>query len=93
VSLHALRPGHYVKTGGAEFRNVQRLPERKWQLQNATTGEWCVFEECDLLDRFSRNELSFLTVTDNENQTAQLLPEKLMRDLGRYPVELVDLAK
>ena len=32
---------------------------KQWQLQNTATGEWCTFDEDDLLDQFARNELSF----------------------------------
>ena len=31
----------------------------RWQLENTATGEWCMFAEDDLLDQFTRNELSF----------------------------------
>jgi putative transposase len=93
VSVHALRPGHYVKIGDTEYRIVQRLPERKWQLQNTTTSEWCVFEESDLLDRFARNELYFMTVTDNVNGIALAIREKLARNLSQYSPELLELAK
>jgi hypothetical protein len=59
VSLHALRTGQHVKIGVATFRILQRLPDARWQLQNVVTGEWCMFDESDLLDEFCRNELSF----------------------------------
>jgi hypothetical protein len=60
MSLCALRRGNRVKIGASEFLLLQRLPEDRWQLQNSTTGEWCIFDESDLLDRFTRNELSFV---------------------------------
>jgi putative transposase len=93
VSLHALRPGHYLKIGEAEYRITQRLPERKWQLQNTITGEWCVFGESDLLDQFARHELYFVTVSDNDKGATQAIREKLTRDLSQYAPELVVLAK
>jgi putative transposase len=91
MSLHALRAGHDVKIGAAVFRMVQRLPECKWQLQNAATGEWCTFDESDLLDRFARNELSFINTRDGH--TTNGMSEKLTRDLSQYPADLVEVAK
>jgi len=59
MSLHALRMGHHVRMGPSEFVISQRLTERSWQLQNLATGEWCTFQEDDLLERFVKDELSF----------------------------------
>jgi len=60
MSLHALRKGHHVRIGPSEFVISQRLSERGWQLQNIATGEWCTFNEDELLDQFAKNELSFV---------------------------------
>ena len=82
MSLHALRTGQHVKIGAVMFRILQRLPDARWQLQNVTTGEWCAFEESDLLDKFSRNELSFVATVDDGSRSVSSVAEKLTRDLS-----------
>jgi len=93
MSLHALRPGHHVKIGPRVFLVVQRLPEDRWHLQNTVTGEWCTFEESELLDQFARSELSFTVMVDESGRSTSSLSEKLIRDLSFYPPELVELAR
>ncbi len=90
MSLHALRAGHHVKIGPTVFLIVQRLPEGRWQLQNTVTGEWCTLDERDLLDQFSRNELSFVVTVKESVRSASRLSEKLARDLSFHPPELVE---
>jgi len=92
MSLHALRTGQHVKIGDATFRILQRLPDARWQLQNAATGEWCAFGESDLLDRFSRNELSFVVTVNESSRSPNSMSEKLGRDLSLYSSKLVELA-
>jgi putative transposase len=92
MSLCGLRKGQRVKIAAIEFIIVQRIPERRWQLQNTVTGEWRTFPEDDLLDRFARNEMSFVIRVDSGPHTNGLA-EKLTRDLSIYPPELVALAK
>jgi putative transposase len=92
VSLNALRKGQRVQLGATEFRILQQLADRKWQLQNAVTGEWCVFAEDDLLDRFARQELSFITEVREDSPT-DAITANLNRDLSAYPPELVTLAR
>ena len=77
MSLHALRTGQHLKIGAAMFRIMQRLPDARWQLQNVATREWCIFAESDLLDQFSRNELSFVVAVDDANspKCRQLIAE------------------
>ena len=93
MSLHALRAGHHVKIGPTAFLIVQRFPDSKWQLQNTITGEWCTFDESELLDQFARNELSFIVTVAEPGRSTGSLAEKLIRDLSFYPPELVELAK
>ena len=93
MSLHALRTGQHVKIGAALFRILQRLPDTRWQLQNVATGEWCMFDESDLLDQFSRNELSFVVTVDECSRSVSSMSEKLTRDLSLYPSNLVELAR
>jgi len=92
MSLHALRIGQHVRIDAAMFRILQRLPGARWQLQNAATGEWCTFEDDDLLDRFSRKELSFVVAADECDGPAHDIAEKLNRDLSAYPSKVVELA-
>jgi putative transposase len=67
--------------------------ERRWQLQNIATGEWCTFNEDELLDRFAKNELSFVVRVEGSHSSADQLDVKLTRDLSTYPPELVALAR
>src|SRR3974390_2494565 len=92
MSLHALRKGHHVRIGPNEFVISQRLAERAWQLQNVATGEWCTFNEEELLNRFVKNELSFVVGVDAHRLSSERLDLKLKRDLSTYPPELVALA-
>jgi putative transposase len=94
MSLHALRTGQQVKIGAATFRILQRLSDARWQLQNVATGEWRAFHESDLLDRFSRHELSFIVAgNDCSPFVSCSMSEKLSRDLSLYPPHLVELAR
>lgn len=92
MSLHALRKGHHVRIGSSEFVILQRLAEGGWQLQNIATGEWCTFNEDDLLDWFAKNELSFVLRVEGPCSSADRLDVKLQRDLSTYPDELVAMA-
>src|ERR1039458_9147488 len=76
MSLHALRIGQHVRIDAEMFRILQRLPGARWQLQNAATGEWCTFEDDDLLDRFSRKELSFVVAAPALKLTPKDAQEK-----------------
>jgi putative transposase len=94
MSVHVLRKGHHVKLGATEFLILQRLSEKKWQLQNIATGEWCTFAEDDLLDRFARNELSFdLGADDRHAFSVDKVAAHLDRALSTYPPELVEGAE
>jgi len=93
MSLHALRKGHYVRIGPSEFVISQRLSERGWQLQNIATGEWCTFNEDELLDQFAKNELSFVAGVERPRSSTDRLDLKLNRDLSTYPPQLVALAR
>ncbi len=93
MSLHALRVGQDVKIGAATFRILQRLPDARWQLQNVTTGEWSAFNENDLLDRFSRNELSFVVAVEERSRSMNSMSGKLSRDLSLYPCNLLEFAR
>lgn len=93
MSLNTLRKGQHVKIGATKFQVLQKLPDCRWQLENTDTGEWCAFTEDDLLDRFARNELSFV-VGDRADSTAHTVTAKLTCDRSSYPrPELVTLAR
>ena|SRR5260221_8920913 len=92
MSLCALNRGNRIKIGASEFLILQRLPEERWQLQNSMTGEWCIFDESGLLDRFTRNELSFVVKVHGCDPTTNELAEKLNRDLASYAPWLIALA-
>jgi putative transposase len=63
-------------------------------LQNVATGEWCIFDESDLLDQYSRNELSFVVAVDEcSRAVSSSMSEKLRRDLSLYSPNLVELAR
>ncbi len=93
MSLLSFRKGQCVKIGANEFLILQRLPEDNWQLQNATTGEWCKFTEEDLLDRYSKKELSFIVRGNGDYPLTEKLAQKLTHDLAAYPSQLVALAQ
>jgi len=93
MARFAFRAGQSLRIGPDEFLILRRLPESKWQVQNAATGEWCTFTECDLLDLFATGKLSFVSKGDAACSTACKLAEKLKRDLSTYPPELVALAQ
>jgi putative transposase len=93
MSLHALRTAQHVKIGAAMFRILLRLPDARWQLQNVATGELCTFAEGDLLDQYSRNELSFVVTVDECSRSASSMAEKLNRDLSLCRSNLVELAR
>jgi len=90
----ALRPGQHVKIGPARFLILQRLSCGSWRFRNTDTGEWCTFPEDDLLDRFTRNELTFDLDADNHHPSeAVKATANLGRNLTSYPAELVALAQ
>ena len=93
MSLNALRKGQHVKIGAAKFLVLQKLPNCRWQLLNTVTGEWCAFAEDDLLDRFARNELSFIA-GDQADSATDTVAAKLPPDLPVYPPpQLITLAR
>jgi hypothetical protein len=93
MSLNAFRKGQHVKIGAASFLILQKLPDCRWQLQNTTTGEWCAFVEDDLLDRFARDELSFI-VGDPADRPTGTITRELTSDHPAYlSPERVALAK
>lgn len=94
MSVNALGKGNYVKIGPARFLILQRLADDRWQLQNTATGEWCAFTEDDLLDRFTRNELTFDRITEDRHGTSNdSSGARLDRDLSHYSPELVAVAQ
>ena len=67
-----------------------------WQLalRNNESGEWCTFAEEDLLERFTRNELTFDPCADDLYISPTLRARaNLDRALASYPAELVALAQ
>ena len=93
MARFAFRAGQYLRIGPDEFLILRRLPESRWQVQNAATGEWCTFTEFDLLDLFATGKLSFVPKADAACPTACKLAEKLKRDISTYPPELVAQAQ
>jgi hypothetical protein len=69
------------------------MPEAKWQLENAATGEWRTLTESELLDLFATGKLSFISKVDVACSAAHKLSGKLERDISAYPSELVALAQ
>jgi len=90
MSLSTLKKGQRIKVRTSEFLILQKLPDRRWQLQNCVTGEWSALSEDDLLDGFARGDVSF--IVDAQARTDGL-PTKVTRDLSVYPPELVALAR
>ena len=76
MSLNTFRKGQHIKIETASYLILQKLSNRRWQLQNTATGEWCAFAEDDLLDRFVRNELSF-TAADQAHSPTDTVAAKL----------------
>lgn len=93
MSLLSFRKGQCVKIGANEFVILQRLPENHWQLQDATTGEWCKVREDDLLDRYAKKELSFVVRGSGDYPIGEKVAQKLAHDLATYPPHLVALAR
>ncbi len=87
MSLNALRKGNHVLIGSVGFVILKKLDDDRWQLENAVTGEWCVFTEHDLLDRFTNNELVF---DKNEIKDGNA---SSYRVLASYPPELIAAAQ
>ena len=76
MSLNTFRKGQHIKIETTSYLILQKLSNRRWQLQNTATGEWCAFAEDDLLDRFVRNELSF-TAADQAHSPTDTVAAKL----------------
>src|ERR1700730_15652296 len=94
MPLNGLCPGCRLRIGATKFVIRQKLSADQWQLQNAVTGEWCAFAEQDLLDRFTRNELTFdRNPDDHQPSTIDKAAGNLARDLSSYPPELVRLTQ
>ena len=93
MSQFAFRRGQSVRIGPNEFQFLRRMPEAKWQLENAATGEWCTLTESELLDLFATGKLSFISKVDAACPVAHKLAGKLERDISAYPSELVALAQ
>jgi len=93
MSQFAFRRGQSVRIGPDEFQFLRRLPEAKWQLENAATGEWRTLAESELLDLFATGKLSFISKVDAACPTAHKLAGKLERDISAFPSELVALAQ
>ncbi len=93
MSIHALRKGQHVRIGPSEFVISQRLAGSHWQLENTATGEWCTFNEDELLDRFANNELSFVMGVEPPRPPTDQLNVELHGDLSTYPSDLVTLAR
>jgi putative transposase len=93
MPVFSFRKGQKVQIGTTEFLILRRLPERKWQLENTASGEWCTFVEDELLDHFAGGELSFIATPPDSQITTDKLSQKLRRDLSAYPPKLIELAQ
>jgi putative transposase len=89
MSLNTLRKGQKIRVGSAEFLIVQKLQDRRWQLQNCATGEWSALSEDDLLDGFAQGGWSFIA---NVQPCTDGSSARVARDLSVYPPELLTLA-
>jgi putative transposase len=87
MSLNALRKGTSVLIGSARFLILKKLDLDSWQLENVATGEWSVFTEHDLLDRFANAELVFV------NDEAKDGNAPADRALAGYPPDLIAAAQ
>ncbi len=91
---YSLRPGQTVKIGPASFLILQKLSCGSWRVRNNESGEWCTFAEEDLLERFTRNELTFDPCADDSYISPTIRGRaNLDRTLASYPDELVALAQ
>jgi putative transposase len=93
MSHFAFRRGQSVRIGPNEFQFLRRMPEAKWQLENAATGEWRTLTESELLDLFATGKLSFISKVDAACPATHKLAGKLERDISAYPSKLVALAQ
>jgi putative transposase len=93
MSLHALKVGQQVKIETVIFRILRRLSGAQWQLENVGTGEWHAFQESDLLDRFCRNELSFIMTADEQTPLTNEASVKPNRVLAHYAPSLIEAAR
>jgi len=75
MSQFAFRRGQSVRIGPNEFQFLRRMPEAKWQLENAATGEWRTLTESELLDLFATGKLSFISKVDAESPQRINWPE------------------
>jgi len=94
MPLSGLRPGCGLRIGTAKFCVRKKVGEGQWQLENVDTGEWCTFAEQDLLDRFTRHELTF--EGNSDCQQASVIDKaaaNLARDLASYAPDLIHLAQ
>ena len=93
MSLNAFRKGQHIKIETTSYLILQKLSNRRWQLQNTATGEWCAFAEDDLLDRFVRNELCF-TAADQAHSPTDTVAAKLTHGHpASPPPEMLALAR
>jgi hypothetical protein len=92
MSLNTFRTGQRIRVSRTEFLILRKLPNSRWQLQNTATGEWCAFAEDDLLDRYTRSELSFIVEPGTDGPPGAAVA-MLTSDLSIYAPELVALAR
>jgi len=87
MSLNALQKRAVVLIRSAQFAIQKKLDPERWQLENAVTGEWCVFTEHDLLDLFARNELVFVNNDTKQGNGSEA------RSLTGYSPDLIAAAQ
>lgn len=87
MTQHSLRKGIQIFIGSERFIVLKKLGNDRWQLENEVTGEWIVFAEHDLLDRFAQGHLTFSPAKPNEGDVRD------GRVLASYPEDLIVAAQ
>lgn len=87
MTQHSLRKGAQIFIASERFVVLKKLDNDRWQLENAVTGEWSVFAEHDLLDRFAQGQLTFSPAKRNEDDARD------GRVLASYPEDLIVAAQ
>ena len=87
MTQHSLGRGVQIFIGSERFVVLKKLDSDRWQLENEVTGEWRVFAEHDLLDRFTQGQMTFSPAKRNEGDARD------GRVLASYPEDLIVAAQ
>ena len=93
MSRFTLKKGQHVRIAGEEFTLLHRISDEEWQLQNMLTGELRLYAEVDLLDQFTRKEMSFVRSEHDRWPPLAEIDARLNRALTSFPIELVEIAR